>query len=74
MNCKFCGKTFNRDFNLRRHEKEYCLLKGEEREMLETKSQTADSENDASTVTNQGSESPMTGDNDTETEEEEEDP
>ena len=74
MSCKFCGKAFNRGFNLRRHEKEYCPLKGEEREMSETKSQTADPEDDASTATTHESESPMTGDNDTETEEEEADP
>ena len=24
MNCRFCGKSFNRGFNLRRHESEYC--------------------------------------------------
>ena len=42
--------------------------------MSETKSPTADPEDDASTATTHGSESPMTGDNDTETEEEEADP
>ena len=26
MNCRFCGKSFNRGFNLRRHESEYCPL------------------------------------------------
>ena len=26
MNCRFCGKSFNRGFNLRRHESEYCSL------------------------------------------------
>ena len=36
MSCKFCGKAFNRGFNLRRHENEYCPLKTEEREMSET--------------------------------------
>ena len=48
--------------------------KGEEREMLERESQIAHPEDDASTATTHGSESPMTGDNDTETEEEEADP
>ena len=26
MNCRFCGKSLSRDFNLRRHESEYCPL------------------------------------------------
>ena len=26
MNCRFCGKSFNRGFKLRRHECEYCPL------------------------------------------------
>ena len=26
MNCRFCGKSFNHGFNLRRHESEYCSL------------------------------------------------
>ena len=69
MNCKFCGKAFNPGFNLRRHENEYCPLKGEEREMSETESQTVDSEDDASTVTTHGSESLRTGDSETEEEE-----
>ena len=69
MSCKLCRKAFNRGFNLRRHEKEYCPLKGEEREMSETEIQTADPEDDASTATTHGSESPMKGGNDTETEE-----
>ena len=69
MSCKFFGKTFNRGFNLRRHEEEYCPLKSKEREMSETESQTADSEDEASSVTTRGSESPMTGDSETEQEE-----
>ena len=71
ISCKFCGKAFNRGFNLRRDEKEYCPFKTEDREMSETESQTADLEDDASTATTRGSESPMTRDDDTETEEEE---
>ena len=66
MSCKFCGKPFNPGFNLRRHENEYCPQKGEEREMSETESLTAGSEDDASTVTSHGSERPMTGDSETE--------
>ena len=74
MNCKFCGKTFNRSFNLRRHENKYCPLKDQEREMSETESQTMDSEGDSSTASTHGSESPVTTDNETETEDEENDP
>ncbi len=73
MSCKFCGKTFNRGFNLRRHEKN-CPLKDQDREMSETESQMMDSEDDASTTSTGGSESPMTTDNETETEEEEKNP
>ena len=70
MSCKFCGKAFNRGFNLRRHENEYCPLKSEEKEMSETENQS--SEDDASSVATDGSQSSMTGDS--ETEEEEPDP
>ena len=69
MSCKFCGNAFNRGFNLRRHESEYCPLKSEEREMSETESQTMDSGN--STTSIHGSENPMTTDSEMETEEEE---
>ena len=69
MCCRFCEKAFNRGFNLRRHEK-YCPLKDQERDMSETESPTMDSEDDASTTSTRGSESPMTTDNETETEEE----
>ena len=68
MSCKFCGKAFNRGFNLRRHEKQYCPLKDQVRE-----SQAMDSEDNASASSTDGSESPMTTDNETETEEEEND-
>ena len=74
MSWKFCGKTFNHGFNLRRHEKEYCPLKNGDREMSETECQTVDSEDDASSVETHESESPMTTDSETETEEEEADP
>ena len=59
MSCKFCGKAFNRGFNLRRHENEYRPLKSEEREMSET--ENLSSEDDASSVSTHGSQSPMIG-------------
>ena len=73
MSCKFCGKAFNRDFNLRRHENEYGPPKDQEREISETESQAMDSGDDAPTSSTDQSESPMTTDNETETEEEEND-
>ena len=73
MSCRFCEKAFNRGFNLRRHEK-YCSLKDQEREMSETGSPNMDFEDDASTTSTRGSESPITTDNETETDEEENDP
>ena len=71
MSCKFCGKAFNRGFNLRRHGKEYCPLKNHERDrkLSETESQGTDFEDDASTTSTHESEIPMTSDNETETEE-----
>ena len=72
MSCKFCGKAYNRGFNLRRHENEYCPLKGKERKKSETESQTLDLEDGALSVATHVSQSPMKGDS--ETEEEEVDP
>ena len=66
ISCKFCGKAFNSGFSLRRHENEYCPLKCEEREMSETENQSSE---DASSVATDGSQSPMTGDSETEKEE-----
>ena len=54
MSCKFCGRAFNRGFNLRRHENEYCPLKFEEREM--SKTENLISEDDASSVATRVSE------------------
>ena len=76
MNCRFCGKAFNRGFNLRRHENEYCPLKTQaEREMSEAESsQTVDTEDCASTTSTDEYESPITTDNEMDVEEEENDP
>ena len=30
MNCQYCGRTFNRGYNLRRHEDEYCPYREED--------------------------------------------
>ena len=32
MNCQYCGKIFRRDYNLRRHEDEYCSDRDDGRE------------------------------------------
>ena len=65
MSCKFCGKKFNRGFNLRRHEQEYCAQKDPERDMSETRSHVMDSEDDASSTYESGS--PITTDDEMET-------
>ena len=66
MSCKFCGKKFNRSFNLRRHEQEYCPQKDPERDMSETESHAMDSEDD--TCSTYECESPITTDHEMETE------
>jgi hypothetical protein len=50
MSCQFCGKQFNRGYNLRRHEKEYCPLREQVRNMSQTDSdsQERDFEGDVS--------------------------
>ena len=59
MNCQFCGKQFNRGYNLRRHKKEYCPLREQERNMSQTDSdsQERDFEDDVSTTSTHVSES-----------------
>ena len=73
MNRRFCGKAFNRGFNLRRNENEYCPLKTQaEREMSQAEStHTMDTDDHASTTSTDEYESPITTDNETDTEEEE---
>ena len=56
MSCKFCGKKFNRSFNLRRHEQGYCPQKDSGRDMSETESHAMDQDDSSSTYE---SESPI---------------
>ena len=71
MSYQFCGKQFNRGYNLRRHEEEYCPLRAQERNMSQTDSdsQEGDFQDDVSTTSTHGSEISMTTDNESETEE-----
>ena len=68
MSCRFCGKQFNRGYNLRRHEKEYCPLGAQERNMSQMDSQERDFQDDVSTTSTEVSE--ISTDNESETEEE----
>ena len=69
MSCQFCGKQFNRGYNLRRHEKEHVSL---ERNMSQTDSdsQERDFQDDVSTTSTEVSEISTMTDNESETEEE----
>ena len=71
MSCKFCRKLFNRGYNLRRHEKEYCPLRAQERNMSQTDSdsQERDFQDDVSRTSTDVSETSMRTDK-SETEEE----
>ena len=71
MSCKFCRKQFNRGYNLRRHEKEYCPLRAQERNMSQTDSdsQERDFQDDVSRTSTDVSETSMRTDM-SETEEE----
>jgi hypothetical protein len=51
MSCKFCGKYFNRRFNLHRHENEYCRFRDDESETDHNPTPT-ESEDDMSTASN----------------------
>ena len=72
MSCQFCGKQFNRGYNLRRHEKEDCPLGAQERNMsqADSDSQERDFQDDVSTTSTEVSEISTMTDNESETEEE----
>ena len=61
MSCKFCRKQFNRGNNLRRHEKGYCPLRAQERNMSQTDSdnQERDFQDDVSRTSTDVSETSM---------------
>ena len=59
MSCQFCGKQFTRGFNLRRHEKEYCPLRDQEKNMSDSESQITEPEDNDSTASNHDSDSSM---------------
>ena len=61
MSCKFCRKQFNRGYNLRRHEKEYCPLRAQERNMSQTDSDSPerDFQDDVSRTSTDVSETSM---------------
>ena len=72
MNCRFCGKSFSRGFNLRRHESEYCPLQDHnssiesgfdqstgmstKRKYADTDDSTSESDSDHSDYTNEDQE------------------
>ena len=78
MSCRFCGKQFNRGYNLRRHEKEYCPLNKQEENMSYGNSDIGDISSSDEGERNMSSDSyeseTMSDDNEMESEEEEEDP
>ena len=70
MSCQFCGRHFNRGYNLRRHEQEYCPLREQEKNMYQTDldSQDRDSQDDVSITSTQQSGGSTTTDSESEEE------
>ena len=74
MNCRFCEKSFNRGFNLRRHERESCPLQDNsliesgfdqstgmntKRKYADTDDSTSESDSDHSDYTDEDQENEM---------------
>ena len=71
MNCRFCDKQFDRAFNLRRHENDYCTLRHTDEQEQEQSGSSGDETDYSKDGMSSGNESMTTTDNESETEQEE---